>query len=230
MCFSSTASFVASGLLATVGTVSILKTKNPSFRLFASIPLLFGIQQFTEGFVWLSLNDSGTAAVTNYAVYCFLFFALITWPTFLPLSVLLMEKNKMRKKILLLLSMLGGLISLFMIFVLLFRDISAQAMFLHVHYYIDYPYDLPYVCILIYFLVTAIPQFISSVGKMKWFGFAIVTSFLITNVAFKENVPSVWCFFAAFSSTIICIIVIKVRNTSENETDTISFNSAPSEN
>jgi len=221
MCFSATASFTASALLGVAGAISIIKTKQSSYRLFASIPFLFSLQQFIEGFVWLSLNDSSGVAITNTAIYCFLFFALITWPTYLPLSIFLMEENKTRKNILFFLTIMGGLISLFMVYIMLFRNISAQAMFMHVHYNVDYPYDLPYFSILPYFIVTVIPQFISSVGKMKWFGIIILTSFIITNIYFKENVPSVWCFFAAFCSIIIILIVKKSWQTVTKKFDGI---------
>ena len=219
MCFSTTASFVASGVLAVTGTIALLKVKNPSDRLFAAIPLLFAIQQFSEGFVWFTMNDANGIAISNIAVYIFLFFALITWPIFLPLSILMMEKNIIQKKILRFLTLTGMVISLFMVYVIVFRNISAQAMFLHMHYNVDYPYDLPFISIMPYFIVTAIPQFISSVGKMKWFGLAIVASFLLTNIYFKENVPSVWCFFAALSSIIIILIVMKTRRTVINKYD-----------
>jgi len=216
MCISATASFIASGILATAGAAVIMKAIDPSIRLFAAIPLLFAIQQFTEGLVWLSINNASSIVVTSTSIYFFLFFALILWPVFLPLSVFLLEKNKMRKRVLFLFLLMGGLISLFMIYVMFFRNISAQAMFLHVHYNVDYPYNLPFISILPYFVATAIPQFISSVGKMKWFGIAIVISFIITNIYFKETVPSVWCFFAALSSTIIILIVNKSARTAPN--------------
>lgn len=58
MCFSSIASFAASGILVVVGIASIKKVEYPSQLMFAGIPILFSGQQFTEGFVWLALNDS----------------------------------------------------------------------------------------------------------------------------------------------------------------------------
>jgi len=53
MCFSAEASFIAGGILSIAGIVTLAKTQNPSYRALASIPLLFGLQQIGEGFVWL---------------------------------------------------------------------------------------------------------------------------------------------------------------------------------
>ena len=53
MCFSAAANFIGSGALATVGVVTLTKVKHRRELLFASLPLLFAIHQFIEGFVWL---------------------------------------------------------------------------------------------------------------------------------------------------------------------------------
>ena len=65
MCFSSNASFGASAVLAVVGVVAIAKAKNTPGRLFAAIPIIFSIQQFAEGMLWLSMKEhvrTGTMA------------------------------------------------------------------------------------------------------------------------------------------------------------------------
>jgi hypothetical protein len=51
MCFSATASFVAGSALSAVGAVTITKAKRKAEIPFATIPLLFGIQQLTEGLI-----------------------------------------------------------------------------------------------------------------------------------------------------------------------------------
>ena len=56
MCFSATANFVGSTALGAVGVVTLTKVKHRRELLFASLPLLFAIHQFIEGFVWLGLD------------------------------------------------------------------------------------------------------------------------------------------------------------------------------
>ena len=55
MCFSATASFGASIVLSAIGVVSIKKVQHHYQCMFAAIPLLFAIQQFSEGILWLTL-------------------------------------------------------------------------------------------------------------------------------------------------------------------------------
>ena len=56
MCFSATANFVGSGVLGAIGFVTVTKVKHRREVLFASLPVLFAIHQFIEGFVWLGLD------------------------------------------------------------------------------------------------------------------------------------------------------------------------------
>jgi len=58
MCFSAAANFGGSGVLATVGVVTLTRVKHRRELLFASLPTLFAIHQFIEGFVWLALDGS----------------------------------------------------------------------------------------------------------------------------------------------------------------------------
>jgi hypothetical protein len=53
MCFSAEASFAAGGLLIAGGVVSTVKLKPARKSLaLASIPIIFGIHQLSEGVVW----------------------------------------------------------------------------------------------------------------------------------------------------------------------------------
>jgi heme A synthase len=79
MCFSATASFSAAAVLGTVGVVALNKVKSKDQLMFASIPLLFGIQQAIEGLVWVSLTHSSDVFLRQFFTYGFLFFAQVLW-------------------------------------------------------------------------------------------------------------------------------------------------------
>jgi len=76
MCFSAPASFTASALLVSVGVYAITKAnqRNKYYLGFALIPFLAGLQQFFEGFVWLSF-EYDNEVFRRFAAYGFLFFA-----------------------------------------------------------------------------------------------------------------------------------------------------------
>src|SRR5271165_4059357 len=93
MCFSAAANFVGSGVLATVGVVTLTKVKHRRELLFASLPTLFAIHQFTEGFVWLGLDGILSPKVTHDMAAAFMLYAQGLLPFLLPLSVFLFEPN-----------------------------------------------------------------------------------------------------------------------------------------
>ena len=93
MCYSAGASFVGGAVISAIGVATVKEVKKPSQLAFASIPLLFGLQQITEGFLWLALTDPGYAHLERAGTYGFLLMARIIWPTMLPLSVMLMEEG-----------------------------------------------------------------------------------------------------------------------------------------
>jgi hypothetical protein len=57
MCFSATASFGASVVLGTIGVATLTKVKERAQVPFAIIPIMFAVQQFTEGILWIGLSD-----------------------------------------------------------------------------------------------------------------------------------------------------------------------------
>ncbi len=52
MCFSATASFTAGAALTAVGGFTVHKSQGKIELPLALVPLLFGIQQLTEGVLW----------------------------------------------------------------------------------------------------------------------------------------------------------------------------------
>ena len=88
MCFSATASFTAGVVLTVIGIASIKKANYKSQLLFASIPFMFGVQQFAEGILWLTIPKSDYFVLQKMATYIYLFFAHILWPLWVPIAIL----------------------------------------------------------------------------------------------------------------------------------------------
>jgi hypothetical protein len=98
MCFSASASFSAGVILSAIGVASIKKAQSPPHIFFASIPLIFAVQQITEGFVWLSLSNPTFVPLKQIATYNFLFFAQVVWPVWVPFSILKLEPKNRRRR------------------------------------------------------------------------------------------------------------------------------------
>ncbi|MFT5723307.1 MAG: hypothetical protein ACI9JN_000416 [Bacteroidia bacterium] len=91
MCFSPEASFTAAVVITTVGVISLKKATDYPTRILACIPLFFGIQQLSEGFVWLSLLYERFAYLEGISSSGFIVFAWIVWPTWVPYAMRLRQ-------------------------------------------------------------------------------------------------------------------------------------------
>lgn len=207
MCFSTTASFVAGGALIAAGVATIRKAKTKAELPFASIPLLFGIQQIVEGMVWLSFG----LPLWNVAVtYVYSIFSHTLWPIFVPIAILLLEKDPVRKKILRVFSGIGLAVGIFLFYFILADGVISQITNNSIAYISPHLY-LPLVLTL-YVLATCGSWFASSHKIINIFGVVFLASFAFAAWFFNETFISVWCFFAAILSILILWYFIKGRN------------------
>lgn len=215
MCFSAGASFAGGAVITAIGVMTVRTNRDPSRRLFAAIPLIFGVQQISEGFVWVALQSPGHDLMLSISMYIFLIAALIVWPSVLPLSVLVIEKVKNRRLALYLLLVVGLLTSIYYVLNLLVSDVDPRIISHHIKYAPEFPRPLALPVFIAYLIATLAPLFISSVRKMWLFGLLVTVSCLITGIFFKEFLASVWCFFAALISAVIWLIVrdVKLKST-----------------
>jgi hypothetical protein len=209
MCFSATASFGASIMLAGVGTVSVIKAKTSSLKVLAIIPFIFSLQQFSEGWVWLSLTKEGFALWKLPGMYLFLFFAEVAWPLCISFSMMLLEKKGNRKKILLYIFYTSILLSLVLAYSLYYYSADAKVMGNHVMYTIDTPDSFKSITNLIYFSTAVLPPFLSSVKKAWLIGIILLVSYIIVKIFYEDYIISIWCYFATIVSAIILWMILE---------------------
>ena len=118
MCFSATANFVGSGVLGAVGVVTLTRVKHRREILFASLPVLFAIHQFIEGFVWLGLDGILSPAVAHDMGAAFMLYAQGLLPFLLPLSVFLFEPTAASRQRMIPFLVLGGGTTLYILWAL----------------------------------------------------------------------------------------------------------------
>ncbi len=217
MCFSAAASFAGGAVVSAVGVATVRKVRRPEQRLFAVLPLLFGFQQFAEGVLWVELRSGGHDWLQNAATYIFLITALVILPVVIPLSMWFMEEVKKRKKILTILIVTGGIISLFYAFCLISYNVTPQITGFHIQYIHEFPQTPAEIASLFYPAAIVAPLFVSSVRRMWLIGILIAVSWLVTAIFFAGYLTSVWCFFAALISIVIYYILSKSQTTVPSE-------------
>jgi len=215
MCFSTEASFGTGVILAVIGVATIKKARQPNRLLFASIPLLFSIQQIAEGLLWLSISNNEFSRFEKPSMYIFLFFAQVVWPLWIPLSIFVLEKRN--RKIFISFLFIGIINSLFLLFCLFSYEVTYAVIHSHINYFLLYPGEIKKISDVFYTATTIIPLFILSLKGTKFLGIAILFSYFFSILFFQESFISVWCYFAALISIIIYFIIQKDKT--ENSKD-----------
>ena len=212
MCFSTTASFTAGIVLTGIGVATIKKTKHQSQLLFASIPLLFGLQQLSEGILWIILPKPEYANIQKIFTYIYLFLAQTVWPIWVPIAILLLEKEATRKNIQRFFVLSGLVAGIYMMYCLFSFNVEAKIIGRHIDYKQNYPENTTIFSIILYGLATIVPPFFSHIKRMWMLGVTILISYLITYIFFNQYVLSVWCFFESIISLSIYVIMIEISN------------------
>ena len=209
MCFSATANFVGSAVLGTIGVVTLTQVKHRRELLFASLPTLFAIHQFIEGFVWLGLDGILSPRVTHDMGAAFVLYAQGLLPFLLPLSVLLFEPDRKSRRRMLPFAIIGCLTTLYMLW-----GLTAYPLQIFVRgnsiVYIN-PATNNTTLAIFYVIATCGSLFFSQVRAMVLFGAANLVILLAVMAVKRYAFTSLWCAYAAVASIIILGYFWKTR-------------------
>ena len=207
MCFSAVANFVGSGALGAVGVVTLTKVKHRRELLFASLPTLFAIHQFTEGFVWLGLDGVLPPKVTHDMGAAFMLYAQGLLPFVMPLSVVLFESNVRSRRRMLPFLAVGTLTALYILWALIAypTDIFVRGNSI---VYINQGTNNTVVAVL-YIIATCGSLLFSKVKDMVIFGVTNVAILLVVMAVKRYAFTSLWCAYAAVASVIILAYFLK---------------------
>jgi len=201
MCFSATANFVGSGVLTSVGVVTLTQVKHRRELLFASLPVLFAIHQFIEGFVWLGLDGILPPAVAHDMGAAFMLYAQGLLPFLLPLSVFLFEPTAKSRQRMLPFLILGAGTTLYILWALTAfpTEIYVKA---NTIVYMNQATNNTAVGVL-YVIATCGSLFFSKIRMMVFFGTANLIILLAVMEVKRYAFTSLWCAYAAVASVII---------------------------
>jgi hypothetical protein len=209
MCFTATASFVASGMLGALGVATLTQVKHRRELLFASLPVLFSVHQAIEGVVWLGLDGRLSPAAAHGAGAAFVLYAQGLIPFVIPLSVLLFEPTKVRRRRMLPFAVLGLALTLFMLWGLAVYPLEVYARDNSI-VYVNAGTNHTWVAVL-YVVATCGSLFFSKIPDMVFFGAANLAILLAVMAVKRYAFTSVWCAYAAVASVIICAYFWKSR-------------------
>lgn len=198
MCFSAPVSFASGAALTAGGALTLKKAGERKFIPFAAIPLLFGLQQLIEGVIWVSFS---APTLNTAATYAYSVFSHVLWPVLIPISVLLMERDASRRRVLGGLAVLGIGVGAYLLYFLIRDSVTAEIVNNSIAY--NSPHFYGTAAMIAYLLATCFSCLSSSHRMVIIFGSTLFLSFIMAYKFFNETFFSVWCFFAAILSVLV---------------------------
>lgn len=208
MCFSASASFIAGASLSAVGIAALRSTAARTEQPLAAIPLLFGIQQLTEGVIWLTF-DHDAPYVKLAMTYVYSGFSHVLWPVYVPFAMGVLEAVRWRKRTLFAFGAAGLAVGLYLLYSLVARRPVAEVVGQHIVYDSPHFYQIP--VMVVYLAATCVSCWFSSHGFVRLFGVLSLLSFIAAYAVHAAAFFSIWCFFAAMLSLLI-YFHLKFRN------------------
>ena len=208
MCFSASASFTSAALLSVVGVFTIKIVKDKRDYVLASFPFLFAVQQFIEGIIWLHFTGQFPGIMPYSLGYLYLLYAFVIWPLLVPLSVVLIEPHKMRRKMLSVLLFMGTSCALYLFYVMNVGTVISDIYEHNIRYGLSGVHVYEFTK-WVYIFVVATSFFLSSHKWVVAFGVCTSVAFVFVDYFAREAYFSVWCFFAALLSLIVCIHLLQ---------------------
>jgi hypothetical protein len=204
VCYSATASFCAGSLLSGISFLTVRKAirTDRSMLVLAFFPLIFGVHQFIEGGVWLTM---GTPPFGSILVSSYIAIAFFAWPVLCPLSVAIAEQQSSAVRIAAtIFFVVGCLIDAYLMAKLYHADgIDVKQVGHSLQYLIRYDSHPSVVVEYLYAATAILPFLLASNSMIKVFGLLTGIAFAISYLLLREVYFSTWCMAAALLSTII---------------------------
>jgi len=203
MCFSPEGDLIGGLVVTAIGVDACLHLKGrPEYRLIAPFPILLGLHQIDETFVWWQLQGHVSHAVGIVAMWIYLLFAFVVLPTLVPTMVLLLEPRG-RRRVIAPFLLLGIITSVALLETMLSGHPSAKLGSYHVAYTIGLQHGV--VIIGLYIVATCGSMLASGLRNVVWFGAVNLLAVIVLARLCANGFASLWCFYAALASGAIAL-------------------------
>ena len=201
MCFSPEADFAAGVVVAGVGVETLRRVRAPRELIVGALPLLFGIHQLVEGFVWLGLRGQVSTGVGDAAKQVYIVYAHAVLPAIVPFGFMLLEPDRRRSRWMWPLVCLGVLLGVYLLWQVTAYPVGAKEEARCIDYTTHTPNDV--LIGSLYVAATCGPALISSRRHLRWFGLVSIIGVIATALVRVDELTSLWCLYVAMVSVLI---------------------------
>jgi hypothetical protein len=203
MCFAPQADLVGGVIVTAIGIDAHrhLRGRNDHL-LLASLPLLLGVHQLDEAFVWWGVEGQVPHVAGRVALWIYLLIAFVVLPIFVPLAVLAIEPPARRRHMLPFVA-LGAGVSTLLFAAVLRAPVDAT----------EHPYHLAYtlhiehggIVVALYVVAVCGALLFSGYRHVEVFGFANLVAVALLAWLTLDGFASLWCGYAALSAGAIAL-------------------------
>jgi hypothetical protein len=169
--------------------------------IVGALPLLFGVHQLVEGFVWLALRGQVSVGVGDTAKQTYIIFAHAILPALVPLGFTLLEPDRRRARWMWPLVGLGVLLGAYLLWQVTAYPVGAQEQARCIDYTTHTPNDV--LIGLLYVAVTCGPALLSTRTYLRWFGLVSLVGVITAAIVRVDELTSLWCVYVALVSVLI---------------------------
>jgi hypothetical protein len=204
VCFSPQADVVGGVVVAAIGVDAFRNLRGrSSYLLLASLPLVLGVHQLIEAFVWWGLKGDVPHTLGRVALWAYLLIAFVVLPMFVPLAVLAIEPTARRRWRMAPFVAVGAGVTAVLFAAMLRSPIDV----------VEHPYHLEYVVRIshggfvvgLYVVAVCGALLFSGYRHVEIFGFANLVAVVLLAWLTLDGFASLWCGYAAVSSGAISL-------------------------
>jgi hypothetical protein len=205
VCFSPQADLVGGVVVTAIGVDACRHVRGRNDHLLlAALPVVLGVHQLIETFVWWGLQGHVSHTVERVALWLYLLVAFVVLPIFVPLAVRALEPTSRRKLRMLPFVALGAAVSAVLLVTMLRSPGVSVALR---PYHLAYSVGLKHGGFVVACYVVAIcgALFFSGYRGIAIFGLVNLAAVVVISWLTIDGFTSVWCGYAAVSAGAIAL-------------------------
>jgi hypothetical protein len=207
MCFSAQADLVGGVVVGAIG-IDVLRHVDGrrAYLGLAVLPLMLGLHQLDEAFVWWGLQGHVSVQLGTIATWIYLLFAFVVLPVFIPVAVMLLEPKPRRRSLMLCFAVLGAAVAGVLLAAMLRGPVTASLGARHIAYTTDL--HAGGLVVAAYVLATCGSLILSSYRDVAVFGVVNLIAVAVFARLAVDGFASLWCAWAAVAA---CAFAVHLR-------------------
>lgn len=204
MCFAPQADLAAGVVITAIGVDCLRHSGGrKDHRLLATLPVLLGAHQIIEAFVWWGVQGHVSNGLGRGALWAYLLIAFVVLPVLVPVSILVLESTRRRRRPMLPFAMLGAGVAAVLLTAMIRSPIEVTARPYHLAYSIGL--DHGGFIVVCYVVAVCGALIFSGYRHIQLFGIANLAAVAALAMLTIDGLASVWCAYAALTAGVIAL-------------------------